>query len=432
MVADQAEPALNETPCDYARFVATPWVMKNKSIAIVGAGPAGLSAAETAAEAGLNVTLYDAMPAPARKLLLAGKSGLNLTRNEAPDDFVPRYGAAVAFLKPALDGFGATDVRAWADGLGAETYVGSSGRVFPKVMKASPLLRAWLKRLDGLGVTLKTRHRWIGFDAGSLVFETPDGRIRIAPDAALLALGGASYPRLGSDAAWVSLLCEKGVKVVPLKPSNCGFDVDWSPVFVSRFAGQPVKAVTATSVAGTMRGEFMVTAHGIEGGLVYAHSSALRAALDVAETAVLMLDLVPDRSHERLVGDLARQPGKASFANRLRKGAGLDGVKAGLLRERVPDAGALSVEALAARIKALPLAVKRPRPIEEAISSAGGIALAELDAGYMLNKLPGVFAAGEMLDWDAPTGGYLLTGCFATGRAAGRGLVNWLEAHRKD
>ena len=402
--------------------------MENASIVIVGAGPAGLMAAEVLAEAGAKVTVCDAMAAPARKFLLAGKSGLNLTKAEPSERFVAHYGAAAERLKPALDQFGNNEVRAWADGLGIETFVGSSGRVFPKVMKASPLLRAWLKRLGGMGVDLRTRHRWFGFDADAPLFETPEGQVRLSADAVLLALGGASYPRLGSDAAWVPILSDEGIAIRPLRPANCGFDCAWSPTFVERFAGAPVKSVTATSDAGTSAGEFVVSAHGIEGSLVYEHSAALRDALERDGTAVLSLDLTPARSRDKLSVDLARQPTKASFANRLRKGARLEGVKAGLLRECVPDANRLDPEALAAAIKAVPLRVTATRPIAEAISSAGGVGFDELDANFMLPRLPGVFAAGEMLDWEAPTGGYLLTGCLATGRAAGHGMLAWLAA----
>ena len=402
--------------------------MEKASIVIVGAGPAGLMAAEVLAEAGAKVTICDAMAAPARKFLLAGKSGLNLTKAEPPERFITHYGSAAERLRPALDRFGSDDVRAWTEGLGIETFVGSSGRVFPKAMKASPLLRAWLKRLGGRGVELRTRHRWLGLDAGAPIFETPEGQVRITADAVLLALGGASYPRLGSDAAWVPILSNEGIAIAPLRPANCGFDCAWSPTFVERFAGAPVKSVTATSYAGTSAGEFVVSAHGIEGGLVYEHSAALRDAFERDGTARLILDLAPGRSREKLSADLARQPVKASFANRLRKGARLEGVKAGLLRDCVPDANRLAPEALAEAIKSVPLRVTATRPIAEAISSAGGITFAELDANFMLTRLPGVFAAGEMLDWEAPTGGYLLTGCMATGRAAGRGMLAWLAA----
>lgn len=395
-------------------------------IAIIGGGPAGLMAAEILAGAGQAVTVFDAMPTLARKFLLAGKSGLNITHAEPHEALVTRYGAANAFLHPALDAFTADNVRQWAESLGSTTFVGSSGRVFPEAMKASPLLRAWLQRLTGQGVTIRPRHRWLGLEGDALVFDTPDGRKTFAFDATLLALGGASYPRLGSDAAFVPWLTDKGVEIAPFQPANCGFDADWSPIFAERFAGQPVKAVTATSDAGAMAGEFVVGSAGIEGSLVYAHAAALRDRLAREGRADLVLDLVPGRTLERLTRDLARFDAKTSFANRLRKGAGIEGVKAGLVREILGPAAGSDVQALARALKALPIPVLRPRPIAEAISSAGGIRLAGVDERFMLKALPGIFVAGEMLDWEAPTGGYLLTACLATGRAAGQGVLEWL------
>lgn len=398
-----------------------------KQVAIIGGGPAGLMAAEVLSAAGLSVTVYDAMPTFARKFLLAGKSGLNITHSEDFSRFAERFGQASPRLRPALDAFTPDDVRRWATELGTETFVGTSGRIFPTVMKASPLLRAWLKRLEAQGVTLKTRHRWTGFDANGYRFTTPEGEITIQPDAALLALGGASWPRLGSDAAWVPWLKDQGIEVHDLQPANCGFDVAWSEIFVERFAGAPLKSVSTTSDAGTYPGEFVISKHGIEGSLVYAHSAALRDRLLRDGKAVLAVDLMPGRTQDRLARDLERQDAKASFSNRLRKGAGLDGVKAALLRELSADANRLPPEQLAALIKALPIPVLRPRPIAEAISSAGGIAWSEIDERYMLHSRPGLFAAGEMLDWEAPTGGYLLTACFATGRAAAHGMRDWLS-----
>ncbi|MND52681.1 dihydropyrimidine dehydrogenase subunit A [compost metagenome] len=398
-----------------------------KTIAIIGGGPAGLAAAEQLSAAGLAVTVYDAMPTFARKFLLAGKSGLNITHSEDFTRFAERFGQASPRLRPALDAFTPDDVRRWAAELGTETFIGTSGRVFPMVMKASPLLRAWLKRLEAQGVTLKTRHRWTGFDTGGYRFTTPDGEITIRPDAALLALGGASWPRLGSDAAWVPWLTDQGIKIHDLQPANCGFDVAWSEIFTERFAGAPLKSVSTTSDAGTYPGEFVISKHGIEGSLVYAHSAALRDRLLRDGKAALTVDLMPGRTQDRLTRDLARQDVKASFSNRLRKGAGLDGVKAALLRELSADANRLMPEQLAAMIKALPIPVLRPRPIAEAISSAGGIAWSDIDERYMLKSRPGLFAAGEMIDWEAPTGGYLLTACLATGRAAARGIRHWLS-----
>ncbi|QWW67379.1 TIGR03862 family flavoprotein [Rhizobium sp. WYJ-E13] len=400
--------------------------MEQKTIAIIGGGPAGLSAAEVLSESGYAIAVYDAMPTFARKFLLAGKSGLNITHSEDYDRFATRFGDANVSLRSTLDAFTPADIRTWATELGTETFVGSSGRVFPNVMKASPLLRAWLGRLEDRGVSFFTRHRWVGFAEGGHSFETPNGRKTISCDATLLALGGASYPRLGSDAAWVPLLAGRGIAIASFQPANCGFDVAWSEFFRERFAGEPLKSVTATSSAGTFSGEFVITKHGIEGSLVYAHAAALRDRL-LEGKASLTLDLVPGRTLERLCRDLARQDTKSSFSNRLRKGAGIDGVKAALLRELTPEADRNDPQKLAAAIKALPVPLLRPRPIAEAISSAGGIAWSQIDEAYMLKQLPGVFAAGEMLDWEAPTGGYLLTACFATGRAAARGIGHWLS-----
>ena len=393
--------------------------MTAPKVGIVGGGPAGLMAAEAAAMAGAQVTLFDAMPSVGRKLLMAGKSGLNITHSEDHEALLGRYGAARSRLEVALAAFDGAALRQWCADLGVETFVGSSGRVFPKVMKASPLLRAWIGRLNGLGVTFRTWHRWVGFDGEALLLDTVQGRVAERFDAVVLALGGASWPRLGSDGAWSALLQSRGMAIAPMRPANCGFEVDWSPVFVERFSGAPVKAVTATSAMGTLPGEFVVNAWGIEGSLVYAHSAVLRDALERDGAAVLQLDLAPGRSIERLARDLGRQPAKASFSNRLRKGAGLDGVKLGLVREVIPDAAARDAGNLAQQIKALALPLRRIRPIAEAISTAGGLVWDEVDEGFMLKAAPGMFVAGEMLDWEAPTGGYLLTACFATGRAAG-------------
>ncbi|WP_421590070.1 TIGR03862 family flavoprotein [Shinella sp. M27] len=396
--------------------------MSGRRIGIVGGGPAGLMAAEVLSARGHAVTVLEAMPTIGRKFLLAGKSGLNITHSEPYARFVNRFGAANERLRATLDGFTPNDLRAWAEGLGTKTFVGTSGRVFPEVMKASPLLRAWRARLEGQGVDIRVRHRWTGFAEGGLGIETPEGETVMGFDAVLLALGGASWPRLGSDGAWVEWLAEKGVGIAPLRPANCGFDVDWSPVLIEKFAGAAVKGVTAQSAAGTVPGEFVISKTGIEGSLVYAHAAVLRDALEVAGSAALVVDLAPGRSAKRLAADFARQGGKASFSTRLRKGAGLDGVKAALLRECIADVTGLSPEALAAAVKALPIRLVRPRPIAEAISSAGGIRFEALGEDYGLKALPGVFAAGEMIDWEAPTGGYLLTACFATGRAAAAGI----------
>lgn len=399
----------------------------SKTIAIVGGGPAGLYAAELLSAAGHAVTVYDAMPTLGRKFLLAGKSGLNITHAEPYDVFRSRFGASNERLRAALDAFTPEDIRQWAAGLGTETFVGSSGRVFPTVMKASPLLRAWVARLTAQGVVFRMRHRWTGFTGKALVLETPDGPLTVEADAVLLGLGGASWPRLGSDGGWVKILRDKGTAVHPFRPANCGFDCDWSATFRDRFAGTPLKSVALTSAAGRFQGEFVISRHGIEGSLVYAHSAALRDAIEADGKAILTADLAPGRSEERLARDLSRQNAKASFSTRLRKAAGLDGVKAALLREVLPGVARLSPEKLATAIKALQLMLLRPRPIAEAISSAGGIAWEEIDADFSLHRLPGVFAAGEMLNWEAPTGGYLLTACMATGRAAARGMLRTLE-----
>lgn len=401
--------------------------MSEKSVAIIGGGPAGLMAAEILSDSGYIVNVYDGKPTLGRKFLLAGKSGLNITHSEDYTRFAQRFGSASARLQPALDAFTPTDIRNWAAALGTETFIGSSGRVFPIAMKASPLLRAWLARLQDRGVRIRPRHRWTGFSDGGYAFDTPDGPVVVHCSAALLALGGASWPRLGSDGAWVSKLRERGVEVNALRPANCGFDIAWDEAFGEHFAGIPVKSVVATSDAGNLPGEFVITANGIEGSLVYAHAASLRDQLERDGRAELLLDLVPGRSEARLIRDLARQDPKASLSNRLRKGAGIDGVKTALLRRSAAPDVLADPARLAARIKALPLAVDGPRPIAEVISSAGGVAWSGVDESYMLKALPGVFVAGEMLDWEAPTGGYLLTACFATGRAAACGIEAWLS-----
>ncbi|PKO34576.1 MAG: aminoacetone oxidase family FAD-binding enzyme [Betaproteobacteria bacterium HGW-Betaproteobacteria-7] len=400
-----------------------------RRVAIVGGGPAGLMAAEQlAAVPGISVEVYDAMPSPGRKFLMAGKGGMNITHSEAPEAFRRRYGARQAEIAPLLDGFGAEQLRTWIHDLGIDTFVGTSGRVFPTEMKAAPLLRAWLHRLRGSGVRFHMRHRWLGWNAaGELRFATPNGEVAVSAAATVLALGGGSWRKLGSDGAWVPLLVARGVSVAPLRPANCGFEVAWSEHFRIRFAGQPVKPVVASCAGHRQPGEFNITEHGIEGGLVYAFSAALRDALAAGEAAVLSLDLVPGRSLERLTADLARPRGHDSLASHLRRRAGIEGVKAGLLREFYPQASTLSAGDLALTLKALPLAVQAPRPLDEAISSAGGVCFAALNDGLMIEQLPGVFCAGEMLDWEAPTGGYLLTACFASGHAAGCAAAAWLQ-----
>ncbi|AXS79459.1 TIGR03862 family flavoprotein [Dechloromonas sp. HYN0024] len=402
-------------------------------VAIIGGGPAGLMAAEVLAAAPggsrRKVDIFDAMPSVGRKFLMAGKGGMNITHSEPLADFTSRYGERAAQIAPLLDIFGPTELREWIHGLGIDTFVGTSGRVFPTDMKAAPLLRAWLHRLRGAGVQFHVRHRWLGWTAdGSLRFATPAGAVELKADAVILALGGGSWAKLGADGSWVPVLSERGIPVAPLKPANCGFDVAWSPYFSERFAGAPVKAVTARwAQQPPKQGEFNITASGIEGGLIYALSAPLRDALARHGKAELTLDLAPGRSLERLTADLARPRGRDSLANHLRRHAGIDGVKAGLLREFCPPDILNAAPALAAVIKALPLPVKATRPIDEAISTAGGVAFEGLDEHLMLRAAPGVFCAGEMLDWEAPTGGYLLTGCLASGRVAGLGAVGWLE-----
>jgi uncharacterized flavoprotein (TIGR03862 family) len=386
-------------------------------------------AAETLVDAGVSVALYDGMPSLGRKLLQAGVGGLNLTHSEPTKPFLARYGAQSSVLHPWLEAFSADALRTWAGGLGIETFTGTSGRVFPREMKAAPLLRAWLKRLRGAGATFHVRHRWRGWDGdGALRFDTPAGAKTVRADVVVLALGGASWSRLGSDGAWVPLLEERGVGIAPLKPANCGFETAWSGHFRSRFAGQPVKPVTAWIEDGTPRqGEFIITEHGIEGGLIYALSTELRDALEAQGSVALHLDLAPNRDVPRLTQDLAKPRGSQSMANHLRKQAGIEGVKSGLLREATGPGELPPPGELAALIKDFPLKLTGMRPLEEAISTAGGVAFAAMDERLMLRALPGVFCAGEMLDWEAPTGGYLLTACFATGKAAGEGAAAWLE-----
>ena len=385
------------------------------SVAVIGGGPSGLIAAEHLAQAGLAVSVYDRMPSVGRKFQLAGRGGLNLTHSEPLGRFLDRYGPARALLAPAIEAWPSDALCQWCAGLGQETFVGSSGRVFPRAFKATPLLRAWLVRLAGLGVRVHAGHRWVGWDdAGALRFATATGEAQVRPDATLLALGGASWPRLGSDGGWTPLLRERGVAVNPFRPANCGFLHPWSPVFRERFAGEPLKRIAASFGGETVRGEAVLTADGIEGGVIYALSQPLRDAIDAEGSAVLTLDLRPDLDAVALARRLGGHG--QSLANALRRG-GLAPAAAGLVRE-VEGAGPL-----AERVKALPLRLVGTRPIERAISSAGGIALTELDAGFMLRRLPGVFAVGEMLDWEAPTGGYLLQAAFSTGVAAARAAI---------
>jgi uncharacterized flavoprotein (TIGR03862 family) len=401
-------------------------------IAIIGAGPAGLMAAEVLAQAGAGATVYDAMPSVGRKFLLAGRGGLNLTHSEALPAFLARYGAAAPHLAPAIDAFSPDRLRAWSAALGQPTFVGSSGRVFPQAFKASPLLRAWLRRLDAQGVQLQLRHRWTGWDgAGHLSFDTPDGPVVVDAPATVLALGGASWPRLGSDGGWAETLAAKGIKISPLRPANCGFTVAWSDIFRDRFEGHPLKGVGLSLGGHSVRGEAMITRTGIEGGAVYALSAALREEIANSGKATLRIALRPDLETGDLVARLSAPRGKQSFSNFLRKAAHLSPVSIGLVQEAVIASGvslsSLSAENLAERINAVPVILNGVAPIARAISTAGGISFGELDADFMIRRLPGVFAAGEMLDWEAPTGGYLLQAAFATGAAAGRGVLKWLD-----
>ncbi|MFJ3057858.1 TIGR03862 family flavoprotein [Herbaspirillum sp. NPDC087042] len=404
-----------------------------RRVAVIGAGPAGLMAAEVLAQHGATVDVYDAMPSAGRKFLLAGRGGMNITHSEPQPDFLPRYGNRREQLAPFVRRFDSERLRQWIHDLGIETFVGTSGRVFPREMKAAPLLRAWLHRLREAGVRFHTRHRWLGWDAdGALRLSHPDGEIAVQADAVVLALGGASWSRLGSDGAWVPLLQDRQVEVAPLLPSNCGFELDWSEHLRERFAGEPVKPVVASVAlpSGGMqnrRGEFIVTAQGIEGGLVYAMSAALREAIATEGSARLYLDLLPDWTLEKVEAELAHPRGARSMSSHLQSRLHLKGVKAGLLREIASRDDFADPARLARAIKALPLTVRRPRPIDEAISTAGGVSFEALDDALMLRALPGVFCAGEMLDWEAPTGGYLLTACFATGHAAGTGAWQWLN-----
>ena len=401
--------------------------MNRQRIAIVGGGPAGLMAAEVlSALPGLAVDVYDAMPSVGRKFLMAGKGGMNITHSEPLPDFVGRYGARAGQLAPWLTEFSPTALRDWIHGLGIETFVGTSGRVFPTEMKAAPLLRAWLQRLRSQGVCFHVRHRWLGWSGDGLRFATPDGETLVPAAATILALGGGSWAKLGSDGAWVPVLRESGIEVATLKPANCGFDVAWSAFFSERFAGQPVKPVVASCAGQSRQGEFNITATGIEGGLVYALSAPLRDVLGRDGQAALILDLAPGRSVERLAADLARPRGRDSLANHLRRRTGIEGVKAALLRELCPPETLATPALLAAAIKALPVPVIATRPIDEAISTAGGVSFAALDEALMLRAKPGVFCAGEMVDWEAPTGGYLLTACLASGRVAAAGVRRWL------
>ncbi|MDO9607738.1 MAG: TIGR03862 family flavoprotein [Brevundimonas sp.] len=396
-----------------------------RKVHVIGAGPAGLMAAERLAQAGLSVVVHERMPSVARKFLMAGRGGLNLTHSEPLDRFLTRYGPAQAPVSRWIDAFTPADLTAWVKELGQPTFIGSSGRVFPDAMKTSPLLRAWLARLEGLGVEIRTRSCWAGWRDGALVFETPDGERLERPDAVVLALGGASWPRLGSDGAWKPWLEAAGVAVAPFRPANVGFDLAWSPLFRDRFAGQPLKGVAVTHGGKTARGEAMIARYGLEGGAIYALSAALRASVEADGRADVQIDLKPDVAVGKLTDRLSKPRGKASLSNHLRKVVGLESAAVALLYEAGPPP--VSPRALAERIKAMPLTLTGVQGLERAISSAGGVALEGVDERLMLTARPGVFVAGEMLDWEAPTGGYLLQASFASGVVAARGLMAWLD-----
>lgn len=404
------------------------------SVIIIGGGPAGLMAAEQLTNAGYAVDLYDAMPTVGRKFLLAGIGGLNITHSEPFAAFCSRYTERQAQLQPLLETFGAEALRAWCAELGVETFIGTSGRVFPKEMKAAPLLRAWLARLKRNGLRVHPRHRWMGWDAqGQLVFATPQGTVTTSHTALILALGGGSWKKLGSDGAWVGLLEACNIPIAPLKPANCGFLCAWSAHLSSRFAGSPLKSVTLrfTDLAGqteTRMGEMIVTERGVEGSLIYAFAARLRDTLTVHGSATFHLDVLPNHSHTQIEAALHKKPTNKTLGNFLKSHWKLDGVKTALLFETLDKAYWQDSSRLAAALKAIPITVTATTPIDEAISTAGGVPFEALDENLMLRHNPGVFCAGEMLDWEAPTGGYLLTACFASGREAGEGVIRWLAS----
>ena len=405
-------------------------------VAVIGAGPAGLMAAEVLVQAGAAVTVFDAMPSAGRKFLMAGKGGMNITHSEPLDDFLARYDNQTQALNPILKQFSPTLLRAWLEDLGIETFVGSSGRVFPKDMKAAPLLRAWLHRLRSRGVVFQMRHQWMGWQGQQLSFATPSGSRLIQAHAVILALGGGSWPQLGSNAAWVDYLAPLGIELTELKPSNCGFELVWSDYFRQRFAAQPLKSVrlkfkNSLGQEWGQPGELMISDYGLEGGLIYALSAPIRDEIRQHGQTRIELDLLPDWSKDKIIARLNKPRGKQSFSTYLRKALSLDPLRIALLREVLSAQLLEQTETLADSLKALPIVLTSARPLAEAISSAGGVSFAALDKNRMLTELPGVFCAGEMLDWEAPTGGYLLTACFATGRAAGQGVLDWLNTGSK-
>ena len=403
------------------------------TVAIIGGGPAGLMAAEVLSQVGIKVDLYDGMPSVGRKFLLAGVGGMNITHSEAYPAFLSRYAERAPQIAPLLRAFGADALCRWIHELGIDTFVGSSGRVFPTDMKAAPLLRAWLKRLRDSGVVIHTRHRWLGWDGhGGLRIDSPDGEKTVHADATLLALGGGSWSRLGSDGAWMLPLENKGVGLAPLQPSNCGFEVQtWSDLMISKFAGAPLKNIAIGLNDDVPRlGECVITATGIEGSLIYALSAPIREAINQHGSATIHLDLLPGRPVDKVQAALSKPRGSRSMAKHLHSQLGIDGVKAALLRELTSADTFIDTALLAKAIKALPMTLVKTRPLDEAISSAGGVLFEAMDERLMLKQMPGVFCAGEMLDWEAPTGGYLLTACLASGRAAGLGIVEWLQRKR--
>lgn len=404
-----------------------------QQVAIIGGGPAGLMAAEALCLAGIQVDVYDAMPSLGRKFLLAGIGGLNITHSESYDTFCTRYGDRQLQLQAWLDSLPPSALRSWVHGLGIDTFIGSSGRVFPTQMKAAPMLRAWLHRLRSAGVRLHVRHRWLGWNAdGSLRLANPGGEISIKPQATVLALGGASWPQLGSDGAWVPWLQARNIEIAPLQSANCGFEVAWSPYLRDKFAGTPLKSValTFTDAQGhteRRQGEMMISAHGVEGSLIYAFSQRLREYLNIYGSATFMLDLAPGRDAEKVLAEISKPRGSRSISSHLQSRLGIAGVKMALLREVLSKEQFADMATLAATIKSLPITVRATRPIAEAISTAGGVCFSSFDQNLMLIAIPGVFVAGEMIDWEAPTGGYLLTACFATGLCAGLGVRDWLS-----
>ncbi|WP_175379959.1 TIGR03862 family flavoprotein [Pseudomonas sp. C1C7] len=411
-----------------------PSTPSSSRVAIIGGGPAGLMAAEVLSQAGIQVDLYDGMPSVGRKFLLAGVGGMNITHSEAYPAFLSRYAERAPQIAPLLRGFGADALCQWIHDLGIETFVGSSGRVFPTDMKAAPLLRAWLKRLRDSGVVIHTRHRWLGWDTqGNLLIHNPDGEKTVQADATLLAVGGGSWARLGSDGAWMLELEKRGVGLAPLQPSNCGFEVQaWSELLVSKFAGAPLKNVAIGLNDDVPRlGECVITATGIEGSLIYALSAPIREAINQQGSATVHIDLLPGRPVDKILAALSKPRGSRSMSKHLHSQLSIDGVKAALLRELTSADTFADLASLAQAIKALPLTLVKTRPLDEAISSAGGVLFESMDERLMLKQVPGVFCAGEMIDWEAPTGGYLLTACFASGRAAGLGMVEWLRSSGK-